>query len=169
MGFSGSKSSSKFVTKQLPGLFGGEGGDVFGAGRRIGGRAEEVLTGPAEQGAFQKPLEQAVLRPEFGPTSLAETNLLQSLSGLTQGTAALRGLGPATPAALAQTLAPALIGLQQQRVGQLQAGAGLEQQRLGQRRGQTISGLLELAGLAAPQTVGGNVSKQRQFGIQSGF
>ena len=93
---------------------------------------------------------------------MAETNLLESLSGLTQGTAALRGLGPATPAALAQTLAPALVGLRQQRVGELQTGAGLDVQR----RGQTIQGLLELAGLAAPQTVGGNVSKQRSLGLQ---
>ena len=159
MGFSGSTSKSKFVTKQLPGLFGAEGG-TFGAGRRIGGKAEEVLGGG--EGAFQQPLEQAVLRPEFGPTTAAETNLLESLSGLTQGTAALRGLGPATPAALAQTLAPALIGLRQQKVGELQAGAGLDVQR----RGQTIQGLLELAGLAAPQTVGGNVSRQRSLGLQ---
>lgn len=92
--------------------------------------------------AFQDPLQQALLNPQFGATTASEQALLESISSQTQGASAVRGLGPATQGALAQNLAPALIGLRQQRVGNLQSALG---QDLGfgvQQRGQDISGLL---------------------------
>ena len=157
MGFSSSKQSTGFQAQQLPGLFGQ--GRQFEPGREIGQQLQSVLGGISPESAFQQPFEQSVLSPEFGPQSLAENELLNSLAALTQGTSALRGLGPSTPGALAQSLAPALIGLRQQQVGNLQGGAQLDLAR----NQQLIAGLLELAGLAIPQTVGGQVGSGRSF------
>ena len=132
-----------------------------------------------ESSVFQNPLQQALLNPQFGATTSSEQGLLDAISSQTQGASALRGLGPATQGALAQNLAPALIGLRQQRVGNLQSalgqdlGFGIQQrgqdltargqdiQSILAERGQTLEGLFELIGAVSPQVVGGQQSSSR--------
>ena len=93
----------------------------------------------------------------FLPQTQSEQGFLKSISDLTQGAAATRGLGPATQGGLAQNLAPALMGLRQQDIGnQLNV------------RGQDIQGLLELAGLVMPQIIGGQQSNQSGKGTTVG-
>lgn len=87
---------------------------------------------------FSQTFRSSVLNPQFGATTSSEQALLRALGEQTQGSAALRGLGPATQGALAQNLAPTLIGLRQQQLGNLQAGSELNrlsnEQRLKQRQ-----------------------------------
>ncbi|MDE2015968.1 MAG: hypothetical protein KGJ89_05080 [Patescibacteria group bacterium] len=102
-----------------------------------------------QSSSYAQPLQNAITNPQFGPQNVNEANLLRSLADMTQGTSALRGLGPATPSALASSLAPALIGLQQQNVQNLMGGMGLDLAS----RGQTLGGLDQLLGFAMPQNV----------------
>jgi hypothetical protein len=148
----GGGSKSSFQTKSLPGIF-----EAQGSAKRIGASLEDILSGIQTGGQTQAQLQQETLRPEFGAQSASEQALLEQIMSLTGGKSAARGLGPATQGALAQDLAPALIGLRESRLGGLRGAAGIEQ--AGQA--QAIQGLLELAGLAAPQVVGGQVSKTK--------
>ncbi len=93
-------------------------------------------------------------RQPFAPQTESEQAIIDSLIDLTQGQTATRGLGPATEGALAQSIAPTLVGFRE-----------AEAQRGLQKRGQDIQGFLELAGLAAPQVIGGQVSKTTGPGI----
>lgn len=154
-GISGSKETSKPVFHQFPGVFGTP------DSARIAGNLEQLLGSGISSSPFRQPLVQSILNPEFGPTTASEEALLDTISQRTQGASALRGLGPSTPGALAQNLAPALIGLRQQRIGNLSGALG---QDIG-IRGQDIQGLIELAGLAMPQIVGGQKSKGNGGGL----
>lgn len=77
---------------------------------------------------------------DYGVESGAEQNLLNSIMDQTAGRGSVRGLGPPTQSGLATAIAPTLVDLSQK------------------KRGQDISGLLELIGLSMPQTVGGQSS-----------
>lgn len=156
MGFSTGKSKTGLETETFPGLFG------TAKGAEVGGQIQGAI---GQQGAFQQPFEQAVLSPEFGPQTQSENELLNSIMELTQGTSALRGLGPATQGSLAQNLAPALIGLRKQQVGNL--GRGVELGQGGQ--GQILQALLQLAGLSMPQIVSGQTGSSSQFGLDTGI
>ncbi len=153
----GSRQSSDFNVQQFPGLFGSP------EGQRVGGTLESLLGQGTGGSAFANPFQQAVLNPQFGPTTGSEQGFLKSIMDLTQGAAATRGLGPATQGGLAQNLAAPLMQLRQQQIGNLGQGIGQDLQA----RGQDIQGLIELAGLVMPQLVGGNTSsgKSGQFGI----
>lgn len=78
---------------------------------------------------------------DYGAESGAEQNLINSLMDQTAGRGSVRGLGAPTQSGLAQAIAPTLVDLSQK------------------KRGQDIGGLLELIGLAMPQTVGGQKSQ----------
>ena len=141
------KTPKGFDITQLPGIFG-----ASPESSRLAGKAESLL-GTAPTSVFKSPLEQAILRPQFGPSTASDSALLDSLASLTQGTSALRGLGPATPSGLAQSLAPALIGMRQQNIENLMGAGQTDIGQQLQQRGIDLSGLLELGGLAMPQTL----------------
>lgn len=115
----GGQSSGHLQTDVFPGLF-GEGDDPtfkkWKAGQEIGNELKKMLMGG--------------YKAEYSPT---EQQFLTDIKGQTQGESAARGLGESSEAGLAQKLAPAMLGLQQQKMG----------------------GLLELSGLAMPQLVSG--------------
>ncbi len=167
-GVKGGIDTSKLQVQQFPGAFGTP------DSARIAGNLESLLGGGPEFGftsAFQQPFQSAVLSPEFGADTASEQALLKSISSLTQGASAARGLDQATPGALAQNLAPALIGLRQQDIqnlsGGLQQEIGLRGQDIG-IRGQDIQGLTELIGLAMPQIVAGQQAKGKSGGLEVG-
>lgn len=151
MGGSSSKQQTDFIVKEFPGLFGTPGG------ARIGGQLESLLGqgvsppdrlqapsfdfgapperatipglgqfDPSIQTAFTDPLQQAILDPQFGPTTGSEQAFLESINALTKGSAGVRGIQP-TQAGLAQNLAPALMGLRQQQIGNLQSAQAQQQ------------------------------------------
>ena len=162
-----SKATSGLDIRTLPGIFGGKGipEELSAPGREIGEQLKGIIGGVPTEDVFRAPLEESILRPEFGPTSSSETALLDSIMSLTQGQSAVRGLGPSTQASLAQSIAPALIGLREKRVGELERGAGLDVQR----RQQVLMSLMELAGLSMPQIIAGQKSKQRASGFEFGI
>lgn len=141
--FGGGKSSSKLQTKETPGIFGA--GIEREASRRLGTTLEQLLTAQPEQLPFE-------------PQTASELSILESLIDLTQGQTAVRGLGPATQGSLVQAIAPTLVGFRE-----AEATRGL------QRRQQDIAGLLELAGLSAPQVIGGQVTQSKGAGLLSGI
>ena len=141
--FGGGGTKSEFQTKELEGIFGT--GEKREASRRLGTTLEQLLTGAQEQ-------------QPFAPQTASEQAIISSLIDLTQGQTAVRGLGPATQGSLTQAIAPTLVGFRES-----------EAQRGLQRRQQDIAGLLELAGLAAPQVLGGQVSKTTGPGLLSGL
>lgn len=151
MGWGTESTESELKVEQFRGLF-----DLPAGPGRIGGQLESLL-GEGVRGAFGQPLEQALLQPEFGPTTASETAVLESLMDLTAGRGAVRGLGAPTQAGLAQTIAPTLVGMRQQGIQNLM---GARAQDVGVR-GQDIMGLLELAGLSMPQLIGGQESRGR--------
>lgn len=102
------------------------------------GQVGQIQAPEAVASAFTSPLEQALLRPEFGPTTASENALLDAIQSQTQGASALRGLGPAGAGAIAQNIAPALIGLRQQNIGNLQRAETANVGQLLQGRGQDI-------------------------------
>lgn len=161
-----SKSTSTFQVKEFPGVFGTP------ESARIAGQAEQLLGATPyqtpEAPSLAGLLERELTQPSFAPTTESEQALLSQISEMTQGASALRGLGPATQASLAQTLAPALVQQRQQRVSNLQQALGGQlQQRaqdiqsglgIGSQQAQTIALLMELAGMAMPQRIGGTTS-----------
>lgn len=146
-------TTSDLQTKQFPGIF-GAGADP----RRLATAAERLLQQP---GGFLGQLQQELGQPTFGAQTAAEEGLLSAIQSATQGATAARGLGPATQGALAQALAPTLVGLRQQRVSNLAQALGLEQAGVGQR----VGGLLQLGGLAMPQIIAGQQQQTTQPGI----
>lgn len=160
MGGSSSTQTTDFLVKQFPGLFGTP------EGARIGGQLESTLGGPGFTSAFSQPLEQALLSPTFGPETASEQALLGSIMDVTAGRGAVRGLGAPTQASLAQSIAPELIGMRQGRIENL-LGAQSQDITAGLGgRGQNIGGLIELAGLAMPQLIGGSTGTGKSKGLK---
>lgn len=150
--FEGGGTTSELQTKQFPGVFGTpESG-------RIAGQLEALLG--QGQSPFLQQFQQE-LGGGFGPQTGSEQSLIDAIMSQTQGQTATRGLGPATQGALGTAIAPTLVGLKQQRLQSLLGGA---QAGLGQR-GQTLGGLLELAGLAMPQIIAGQRGETTAPGI----
>lgn len=150
---SGAKKIAKVATGGLVG--GGMGAQLSGAAGKLGGlfkgpSTEQGVapglfgTDPERAAKIGTTLETLLTGPQ-GPTPFKPTEtqqqVLESLADFAQGQTAVRGLGPATAGSIAQAVAP--------RFAQF---AEAEQQRTLGRRGQDITGLLELAGLAMPQT-----------------
>ena len=177
MSFGGSYAKSKLDTKEFPGAFGTP------DSARVANMLQSLLSGsPAGQdrasSAYEQPLQESILQPKFGADTASEKALLGSIMDATAGRGSVRGLGAPTQTALAQSIAPALINLRQQDIGNLQSalsgdiGSQISQrgQDIGQIlgvRGQDIGGLSELIGLSMPQIVAGQKSKQ--FGAQAGL
>jgi len=84
----------------------------------------------------------------FGGRTDAENQLISELIDLTGANTAIRGLGAPSAESIASSIAPALLNFRQQRV---------------QNRGGQVQSLLELAGLASPQVVAGQTSRERGF------
>ncbi len=157
-----------------------EGTGPHAAGAEIGQQLLDVFGSRPPQQAFSSPFQDelrgSLLNPSFGADTASEEALLSQIESRTAGVAGVRGL-ELTKGALAQNLAPALIGLRQDRIGNLSSALtqdiGLQGQNIQQRgqdfsgRQQDIMGLLGLAGLAMPQIVGGNQSSgsSKNFGL----
>jgi hypothetical protein len=73
-----------------------------------------------ESSPYEDLLREAITNPSFGTTSKSEESLINELISRTQGASALRGLGPSTAGGIARNIAPELINLRQQRIGNLQ-------------------------------------------------
>lgn len=118
----GGQSSSHLQSDVFPGMFnnvfegGSAQGKAYAPGKEIGEELKKMLMGG--------------YKAEYSP---AEQQFLTDIKAQTQGESAVKGLGESSEAGLAQKLAPAMLGLQQQKMG----------------------GLLELGGLAMPQIVSG--------------
>jgi hypothetical protein len=125
-------------TRIFPGAFGQP------EAQRLARSLEDLLGAPTPTAGFR-------------PQSAAQQQLIRDLTEQVSGQAAVRGLGRPTGASVAQAIAPTLVGFQQ---AQQQADLA--------RRAQTIQGLLELTGLALPQIVGGQTTRERQRGFQLG-
>lgn len=161
-GSSGSSGASFPIFKELYGAYGGQNKDFWGnptgfnesytKSADLAGQLEGMLSG-AGNNPFSQELSQALLNPSFGPTSSSEEALLSSIMDQTAGRGAVRGLGAPTQTALAQSIAPELIGMRQQNI-----------QNLMGTREQNLRGLLDLVGLAMPQTVGGSATTEGSKG-----
>ncbi len=185
MGFS--SGSSGMQTKQFEGLFGSQKNTQTGrltspSASQIGQRALNIINSPSQiplqAGIFSNPIfdEQArsinFSNVPFGPTTSSEQALLKAIKEQVQGETAVRGLGTATEAGLAQKIAPALIGLRQQKIQNQLAQRGQTLQTLLAEREQNIntqrqvaSLLLTLAEMAMPQIVGGQVGRTIRVGL----
>jgi hypothetical protein len=144
---SSSKSKQELVTKETPGVFGTpDAARVAGAARgQIGQRTESPLS------AF---LSQALTGG--GPTA-AETGLQQAVSQAVGG------------GDISQALAPSLIQARGSGIANLLQALGTQQQAGAEGRGQTLQGLLQLAELAMPQVVAGQVTKGKSGQPGTGF
>lgn len=119
----------------------------------------EGLVGTSPTSAYTDPLQSAILNPNYSPNTASEEALLNQLSSLAQGTSAARGLGPATPSGLADSLAPTLIGLRQQNIGNLQTALGEDISSQLQNKGIDMNALNELI-----QSSMGNVVQSGGYG-----
>ena len=86
---------------------------------------------------FGQPLYNELINPQFAPQTSSEQSLINELISQMQGQTAVRGLDP-TFASIAETIAPQLIGLRQQRLGNLQGAFGGELEGVLGGRGQDI-------------------------------
>lgn len=193
--FSEQQTKSRPDTQIFPGFNPGDfknpGDPVdFSAGEKFGTLIEQaaggrfqVQTPGAPMSEFTGPLQQALLNPQFGATSGSEQALLDSIIEQTQGASTLRGLGPSTPGAIAKNIAPTLVGLRQQNIGNLQQALtqdlgsqsvtreqdiGLEGLKLNEFQGskaQNIAALGTLLQLALPRLMGGQQSSGSGFGF----
>jgi hypothetical protein len=166
IGFSGSKQKTGLEVREFPGLFGTnelsqEVANLLGVDRPEGqaGTIGEVL-GLGTAGIIGQGLTQREQAP-FGPSTQAEQDLLNSLMDITGGRTATRGLGAPTQTALAQTIAPTLVGFRQKEQDRLVQ----EQQIQQQQQAMQLQSLLELAGLSMPQLIGGTEGSARQFAM----
>ena len=146
-------SKESLATKEFPGLTGTPGGQEVA--RRLAGIFRQG------QGGIGGQLGKELLQPAFGPTTEAEQTIIENVISGTQGQSAVRGLGPATEIGLAQNVAPALAGIRQQRVSNLEAALD---PFLGKRE-QDIAGLVGLGELLLPDIISGRKSSAVDFGI----
>lgn len=151
--FGTSKQKSDLTTKQFAGAYGNTG---YGDSSRLARSLESLIGAPT---SGMRGLEESIMRPQFGPTTASEGALLESLSSMTNANAALRGLGPATPSALAQSLAPALVDMRQRDVENQSNLAGRQMEG----RGLDMNTILSLIGLVMPQVVAGQKSSGSSF------
>ena len=86
---------------------------------------------------FGQPLYNELINPQFAPQTSSEQSLINELISQMQGQTAVRGLDP-TFASIAETIAPQLVGLRQQRLGNLQGAFGGELEGVLGGRGQDI-------------------------------
>lgn len=143
---SSGKSETGIATKEVPGVFGTPdaariAGQIQG---RIGRRGESPLSAL---------LSQALTG---GPTA-AEGGLQQAVSQAIGG-------GDIT-----QALAPSLLSARGSGIAGLLQALGTQQQAGTEQRGQSLQGLLELAGLAMPQVVAGQITKAESKPDIKGF
>ena len=120
------------------------------------------------QNVYRGMYEQTLRNP-YMPTS-AENQLLENIMGQTSSQFARRGLGasPIAASTVAGSIAPSLIAMRQQQLGNILSGLGgeqaMQQMMLSQRgmdiqsalsgRQQQLGGLLELIGLGRPYSLG---------------
>lgn len=142
-----SREKTRLGTLQLPGAFGTP------ESRRIAQQFESLLQGGITS-PFQGALQSALLQPSFAASG-PEAQQLKGIANLVQGGSAARGLGPASQAAVASAVAPAVAGLQQQKVGELQSALSGDIEAQLSQRGIDLGGLAELTGLAQPQVLTG--------------
>lgn len=154
---SSTRSKSELGTTTLPSAYGTTGP---AESKRLAGQLEKMLAS-SPTSTFTDPLTEALLNPSYAPSTASEEALLGQTIAQTQGMSATRGLGPATQGGLAQALTPALSGLRQQNVGNLQEAqiADLTQQL--SQRGIDTAALNELIGYAMPTTVAGTRSTSK--------
>ena len=133
------KSSSTFEVKQFPGLFDDPanitgqdiGNKLLNLSQGVLGTQQPGVQGPvgstnlanlsniAQESQFFQPLQDQILRPQFGPQTQAEQDLLNVIEQRTGGANALRGIGSPTSNSLARAIAPSLIGFNQSRTNNL--------------------------------------------------
>ena len=154
-----SKETTRLGTQQFAGIFGQE------AGSPLAKQLEGILTTPIES-QFGKQLQQELTAPTFAPQTEAEQTLLQQALSGTQGATAVRGLGQATSGALAQTAAPVLQQLREQRVSSLQQAFGQDIATQLAERGIDIDSLARLSELALPQILVGQAGTTTGAGSQ---
>jgi hypothetical protein len=143
-----SHEESKTIFKDLPGATGdtgyGTSGDVFNQARG--------MTTAGMQSPFSKSLEETLLNPQFGARTSSEQALLNSLMDTTAARGAVSGLGAPTQSALASAIAPTMVGMRNQDISSMLQGRGQDTQAYQSQ----LQALLELTGLAMPQTVSGS-------------
>jgi hypothetical protein len=144
---SSGKSKSGIATKEVPGVFGTP------DAARIAGLAQEQI-GQRGESPLSALLSQALTGG--GPTA-AETGLQQAVGQAVGG------------GDISQALAPALIGARGSGIANLLQALGTQQQTGAQGRGQTLQGLLQLAELAMPQVVAGQITKAESKPDMKGF
>jgi hypothetical protein len=137
MGITTQKSETGLAAEEVPGVFGTPKSRRIAelAQARIGQRGESPLSAL---------LSQALTGG--GPTA-AEAGLQQAVGQAVGG-------GDITRA-----LAPSLVSARGSGISGLLQALGTQQQAGTEQRGQSLQGLLELAGLAMPQIIAGQISK----------
>ena len=86
---------------------------------------------------FGQPLYNELITPQFAPQTASEQSLINELISQMQGQTAVRGLDP-TFASIAETIAPQLVQMRQQRMGNLQGAFGGELEAVLGGRGQDV-------------------------------
>lgn len=125
-------------------------------GGRIAQQLEAILGGELPVSPFQAPLQAGLTQP--GVVSPQEADFIRAVTGISGAATPGRA---ATAASLREALAPATTQFRRGQIGALQTAlTGAQEAQLGQR-GLQIGGLAELAGLAAPQIIAGQVSRGR--------
>ena len=139
--FGGSTTTTDIQKRTDPGIFG-----ASPESTRLAGRAENIL---GTEPDLLSMLRNELMNPSFAPQTSSEQSILSSIMDLAGGRSASRGLGAPTMGGLAQSIAPTLADMRNQRVNNLSQALGLEQGF----RGQTLGGLMELGGMAMPQNM----------------
>lgn len=139
--FGGTKSSTTINKMTDPGIFG-----ASPESTRLASGAESILGSTPD---LLSSLRNELLNPSFAPTTSSEQDFLSTIMDLAGGRSAARGLGAPTMGGLAQTLAPALMDIRNNRVSNLSQALGIEQGF----RGQTLGGMMDLGTLAMPQNI----------------
>ena len=156
------KSKSRPVVSSKPGLFGKkEGRRAINEGIDFG---RAGLFPGFEEGRNEVGLDLAekLFNPQFGPDTASEKSLIDSIIAATQGNQATRGLNPSVEA-IASAIAPQLIQLRQQDIGNLQQQQGLNTQSLA----DLINAMLAKGQLGQKNFFAGN--KSSGLGVSAGF
>lgn len=141
MSMGGGSQKSQTTPQTQPGAYGAY---DYGESKRLGGMMEEMMKKPLY---WEELLKGEMTNPQYGASTQSEQNLLNSLTSQTHGAATLRGLGSATPATLANVLAPTLIDFRQKRIDNLMKALGGE----AQMKGVNYASLLDLIRQATPR------------------
>lgn len=156
--FGRQKARSRLEVKKIPGVFGSNQNTI-----RIANTIEGMSGQNPVNPRFLNSAFDSIANPDFNTLTPAQQALIDTSLNQVQGQSAVRGLNQASDVEKIRAIAPLLINLRQQEIGNKFTGAGIEGETALNNKTINLEALGRLIENALPQIVAGQKSKASGF------